>query len=196
MGYSVTSARRIAVSVLAGVPAGVLNSILLGGHDRQVFSGSLMVSVAVTEVVAVLIGGFRLARARSVAFLPLLFLFLSLFVGGGSSLFDGTVVNGVVVLAGIAIILRVYRRLVRRNGQSDSRGRTALGDVLMKAAAGLVPEPERAVRREEWGGHLDELTTAAMAGRFNVIHFGLQLILAGVRIRAAAWSSALIGGGR
>jgi hypothetical protein len=65
----------------------------------------------------------------------------------------------------------------------------ATGTSLMNTAVRLLPEPERAVRSAEWGAELDVMT----AGWLAILRFGLQLILASLRIRAGTWFSALTG---
>jgi hypothetical protein len=67
-----------------------------------------------------------------------------------------------------------------------------VASMLLKAAARMVPEPEGTLRYAEWESELEALT----GGRPTAVRFGLQLLLAGIRLRAAAWSSAVTRGER
>lgn len=72
--------------------------------------------------------------------------------------------------------------------RTDHGKRNVVGSGLMSVAARMVPKPERNLRCAEWGGELDVLTGGLLAS----VYFGLQLMRAGIRLRADAWCSATI----
>jgi hypothetical protein len=66
---------------------------------------------------------------------------------------------------------------------------TWIGDLLLHTAVALLPQHQRAIRAQEWKGEFDHLARKTWKPR--LVSESFQFVIASLRMRAAAWYSAV-----